>query len=129
MLPFDEDGSFDKQRMSNILIEGLRCFFDVPMADRAAHPARESQIVDCLYQDLFRDPIGMVKTIYTKFGLEYTQVFEDRMQVYLANNKQGKYGRHKYDNAEYGIDPEQLKASLRDYYVKYGYGVNPEKHD
>jgi hypothetical protein len=129
MLPFDEDGSFDKLRMADILIEGTRGFFTAPLAYRAAHPERESQIVDCLYRDLFRDPIGVVQAIYAKFGLEYTQVFEDRMRVYLANNKQGKYGRHKYSNAEYGIDPEQLYVNLRDYYVKYGYGVNFDTHD
>lgn len=129
MIPFDEDGSFDKVRMADILFEGVRGFFTTPLAYRAAHPERESQIVDCLYHDLFRDPIGVVKAIYAKFDLEYTLVFEDRMRVYLANNKQGKYGRHTYSNAEYGIDPEQLYVNLRDYYVKYGYGVNPESHD
>jgi hypothetical protein len=129
MLPFDEDGSFDKVRMADILLEGVRGFFTAPLAYRAAHPARESQIVDCLYHDLFRDPIAMVRAIYAKFGLEYTQVFEDRMRVYLENNKQGKYGRHKYGNAEYGIDPEQLHVDLRDYYGKYGYGVTPDTDD
>lgn len=129
MLPFDEDGSFDKHRMAAILIDGLREFFLAPLAYRAAHPEREAQIVDCLYHDLFADPIAMVRAIYARFDLEYTPVFEQRMRAYLANNAQGKYGRHKYGNAEYGIDPERLQASLTDYYAKYGYGTIPSPTD
>lgn len=126
LVPFDEDGSFDKIRFGQMLYTTLQCFFEAPLSYRTAHPERESQIVDCMYRDLFADPIAMVKSIYAKFDLEYTQEFEDRMKVYLEANKQGKYGRHIYTNAEYGLDLDQIQAGLGDYYAKYGYGREPE---
>lgn len=129
MLPFDVDGSFDKARLGDILLDGLRVLFDAPMAYRAAHPERESQIVDCLYTELFADPIAMVRSIYAKFDLEYTDEFERRMLAYLAANQQGKYGRHKYSNEEYGFAPEQLAATLHDYYAKYGFCTHPQAQD
>lgn len=129
LVPFDVDGSFDKVRMGGIVSDVLRLLYSVPLEYRTAHPDREAQIIDCLYHELFRDPIGMVKRIYQKFDLEYTRAFEDRMKLYLENNKQGKYGRHKYTNEEYGIDREQLYHDNRAYYEKYGYGPNPEGHD
>ncbi|MBL8633249.1 MAG: sulfotransferase [Myxococcales bacterium] len=129
MLPFDEEGSFDKIRLGDILLDGLQVIFDAPMAYRIANPQRESQIVDCLYSDLFSDPIGMVRQIYAKFNIPYTAAFEQRMRVYLANNQQGKYGRHKYSNDEYGFDPDRLAERLRGYYSKFGYGTKPQAHD
>lgn len=129
MLPFDVEGSFDKVRLGDLLLDSLRVLFEAPMAYRAAHPEREAQIVDCLYTDLFADPIAMVRRIYAKFQLEYTNEFEQRMRVYLAANQQGKYGRHKYSNEEYGLEPDRLSTLLRDYYAKYGYGTQPQSHD
>jgi Sulfotransferase family len=129
LLPFDVDGSFDKVRMSDIMTDVLRLLYHVPLEYRRANPERESQIEDCLYHELFADPIGTVKRIYQKFDMEYTQVFEDRMKVYLDNNKQGKYGRHRYSNEEYGIDLDKLYEDNRRYFEQYGYGRNPLPQD
>jgi hypothetical protein len=73
--------------------EELAGHLSVPLAFRQANPQRGSQIKDCMYQDLFRDPIGTVKNLYSRFGLDYSQEFEDGMRTYVENNKQGKYGR------------------------------------
>jgi len=129
LVPFDVDGSFDKVRMSDIMTDAFAVMFNAPLEYRLAHPEREPQIQDCLYQELFADPIGTVKRIYQKFDMEYTKVFEDRMRIYLTNNKQGKYGRHRYSNEEYGIDLDKLRERNRRYFEKYGYGRNPLPQD
>jgi Sulfotransferase family len=129
LVPFDVDGSFDKVRMGDILNETLSVLYQAPLEYRLAHPEHEGQIIDCLYHELFRDPIGMVKRIYQKFDLEYTQTFDERMKSYLENNKQGKYGRHRYSNAEYGLDRDALYERHKKYYDRYGYGASPEGHD
>jgi hypothetical protein len=129
LVPFDVDGSFDKVRMADIMADVFSLFFNVPLEYRLAHSERESQIEDCPYQELFGDPIGTVKRIYQKFDMEYTKVFEDRMNIYLANNKQGKYGRHRYSNEEYGIDLDKLHERNRRYFEHYGYGRNPLPQD
>lgn len=128
-IPFDMDGSFDKLRYGKLAQKALPAFWNGPLEWRTAHPEKESQIVDCLYQDLFSNPIGMVRSIYENFGLDYTPEFENRMKIYLENNKQGKYGRHKYANEEYGIDPQRLFKDNEAYFLKYGYGPDPIGHD
>ena len=54
----------------------------VPFNYRKEHQENEDQIFDCVYEELFSDPIAMVKKIYQKFDLEYTEEFEDRMKAY-----------------------------------------------
>jgi hypothetical protein len=79
-----------------------------------------------MYEELFSDPIAMVKRIYRKFDLEYTEEFEERMRVYLENNKQGKYGRHKYSLEEYGFKRESIYQEYKDYMEQYDFGI-PDK--
>jgi hypothetical protein len=45
------------------------------------------------------------------------------MKVYLENNKQGKYGRHKYSLEEYGFKAESVYEKYRDYMEYYDYGI------
>ncbi len=123
----DKDGSFDKHtfgQFQKVFIE--RCL-TVPFDYRKEHPEKEDQIFDCVYEELFSDPIAMVKRIYQKFSLEYTGGFEDRMKVYLENNKQGKYGRHKYSLEEYGFDGESVYQEYKDYMEHYGFGIHSKR--
>lgn len=129
LVAFDRDGSFDKVRFGQMIQEEFAVYLSVPLAFRRASPQYESQIMDCMYQDLFRDPIGMVKRLYSQFGLKYSQEFEDRMKVYLDNNKQGKYGRHRYTNEEYGINPYVLYEHNQSYFDHYGFKAEPGKGD
>ena len=129
LLPFDMDGSFDKLRFARFVQDEFSAFLTVPMEFRQANPQREAQIADCMYQDLFRDPIAVVKNIYAKFDLEYTPEFERRMKRYLAENQQGKYGRHKYSNAEYGIEPHLLYQQNKTYFDFYGFKPDADSAD
>ena len=122
-IAFDQNGSFDKHRFGQfqkVLID--KCLM-VPLNYRKRHPEKEEQIFDCMYKELFSNPIVMVKRIYRKFGLEYTEEFEERMRIYLENNKQGKYGRHKYSLEEYGFNGESIYQEYKDYMVQYNYGI------
>jgi hypothetical protein len=122
-IPFDQDGSFDKHRFGQFNQKYIKKCLMVPFCYREENPEKERQIFDCIYAELFSDPITMVKKIYEKFGLEYTDEFEERMKIYLENNKQGKYGRHKYSLEEYGFKAESVYEEYRDYMEYYGYGI------
>ena len=77
--------------------------------------------MDCMYEDLFSDPIGTIKNIYKQLDLEYTDVFEKRLILYLKNNQQGKYGRHTYSLDEYGFDIDQVYEDFSTYMKRYNY--------
>lgn len=79
-----------------------------------------------MYEDLFSDLISTVKRTYKKFELEYSQEVEDKMKIYLKNNKQEKYGRHKYTLEEYGFAAEAFYQEYEGYMEKYNYGI-PDK--
>lgn len=125
-IAFDRDGSFDKHQFAHQIRTSTGRYLIVPFQYRRDNTDKEAQIFDCLYAELFSDPITIVKKIYEKFNLEYTEEFEQRMKVYLENNRQGKYGRHKYSLEEYGLDAERLYKEFREYMDYYGYGI-PDK--
>lgn len=125
-IPFDIDGTFDKHRFGSLHKKYVDKCLMVPLHYREAHPERERQIFDCIYDELFEDPIAMVRTIYRKYDLEYTKEFEDKMLAYLRENQQGRYGRHRYCLEEYGFDADTLYQEYREYMEHYGFVV-PER--
>ena len=125
-IAFDKDGSFDKHRFAKLQRIAAEKIIMVPFQFRKGNPDKEGQIFDCLYAELFSDPITIVKKIYEKFHIRYTGEFEQRMKVYLEDNKQGKYGRHKYSLEEYGFDVQSLYQEFKEYMDHYGYGI-PDK--
>ena len=122
-IAFDQDGSFDKHRFGQLNQKYIEKCLMVPFCYRKEHPEKEGQIFDCIYAELFSDPIAMVRKIYEKFSLEYTDEFEQRMKVYLENNKQGKYGRHKYSLEEYGFKADSVFEEYKEYMGYYGYEI------
>lgn len=127
-ISFGKDGTFDKRRFGQFIKIIQERYLTVPMNYRKANPESEKQIYDCMYEELFSDPIATVKKIYQKFDLEYTTDFEERMITYLEQNKQGKYGRHKYSLKEYGFDAGDIFEEFQEYMDHYKYGI-PEKFD
>lgn len=73
--------------------------------DEGRVPSR--QVVDVLYVDLMRDPIGVVRQIYQSFDIELTRDAEYRMRAYLAENPKDRWGRHRYSFEEFGLDAEE----------------------
>jgi len=122
-ISFGKDGTFDKHRFGQFIKTIQERYLSVPLNYRKANPDCEKQLFDCMYEDLFSDPIDMVKNIYQRFDLEYTAEFKQKMITYLKSNKQGKYGRHKYSLEEYGFDAEQVYEEFYDYMNHYGYGI------
>ena len=119
----DQDGYFDKHRFGRWAKPFFEASMTVPFEYRKQHPEMEDRIFDCVYEDLFSRPIDVVKRIYRRFDLEYSEVFEERMTRYLENNRQGKYGRHKYSLEEYNFDGETLYQEYKEYMDHFGFGL------
>lgn len=128
-LPFDIEGSFDKHRFAAMCTKFWGLTWSRPLDYRREHPEREGQIVDAVYPEVFADPIATVRKIYAKFELDVTPEFEERMRGYLANNQQGKYGRHRYSNAEYAINVDALRDRHATYFDKYRFSLVPSADD
>lgn len=75
----------------------------------------DDRFVDVRYDDLVRDPLGVVRRIYTHFGDELSDEASRRMAAYVAANPQGVHGRHHYTLEDLGLDRGALEARFSDY--------------
>jgi hypothetical protein len=82
-------------------------------AFRAAHP--EHSIIDVHYADLVGDPIGTVAAIYQAAGQSLDDSTASAMSAFLAANPKNKYGVHRYDLAEFNLDPNDLRERFAAY--------------
>jgi hypothetical protein len=78
------------------------------------------RFLDVRYQDLLADPIAVVRGIYARFEMPFTEEAECRMRDYLAANRQGKNGAHRYSLATFGLDPETLTHRFKAYREHFG---------
>ena len=75
--------------------------------------------LDVQYPDLMADPIGVVRSIYAWEGTEYTPEAEAAMRAYMADNQQGKFGRHEYSLEPFGLDADALTERFAPYVQRF----------
>lgn len=85
-------------------MEAFRARSDAPKA-----------IVDVHYRDIVGDPLGVVEQVYSAFGIELGAAARQAMEEFIANNQQGKHGKHDYDAADYGLEPASIRTRFADY--------------
>ena len=91
---------------------------------RDGNAAADARFLDIPYRLLLSEPLGTARRIYDHIGAELTPDAEAAMAAYVADNPQGKHGRHSYSLAELGLD----RADLEDRFVTYRsrYDVEPD---
>jgi hypothetical protein len=72
----------------------------------------EAAFLDVDYDELLAAPMSVVRAIYTFDGMELTREVEARMEAYLADNTQGKFGRHTYSIDDFGLREGQIRGRL-----------------
>jgi hypothetical protein len=86
-------------------------------AFRAKHGA--NAIHDIQYAEQMRDPIGTMKALYARFDEPFTPSAEAGMRAHLANNPQGKHGKHHYTLEEFGLTAGAVRERYADYCARY----------
>jgi hypothetical protein len=79
----------------------------------------EDSFFDVAYADVVADPVGVVGTIYERFGIEWNADKEAYFRRFHAANPQHKYGKHTYSLAEVGVERAPLDARFARYYDRY----------
>jgi len=74
---------------------------------------------DVAYLDLVRNPMEVVRRIYARLGEHLTPEAEAKMERFLAENPQGKFGRHVYSLADFGFQSEVLEEQFRFYTERF----------
>jgi hypothetical protein len=84
-------------------------------AYHAFHEARpaydQSQFVDVAFGDLVKDPLGVTRGIYERFGLDWTPEVQAAIEEIDRESKQGAARpSHTYRLEDYGLTEEQVRA-------------------
>ncbi len=84
---------------------------------------RPERFLDVWYSDLVAKPLETVRRIYKRFDLPLTPTAEARMQEFLAENPQHRYGRHEYSLAQFGLEADRERERYRVYRERFGFSL------
>ena len=77
------------------------------------------RIVDLHYADVTRDPMSAIRKLYADLGDTLSAEAEAAMLAWLAENPQGKFGKHEYALDQYGLSVENLTPRFERYLSQY----------
>lgn len=80
----------------------------------------DARFVDVAYRDLTADPVGTVRAIAEALGEELSAPAEAAMREHVAVAVQHRFGRHDYDPASLGIDPDATAERFAAYRERFG---------
>ena len=87
----------------------------------ASRDARDGRgFVDVHYRDLTRDPIGTVENLCATIGVPWSDETRDHLKRWLANNRQHKYGVHRYVAEDFGITEGGIAEQFKAYRERFG---------
>ena len=89
-------------------------YFDRFLRDRSQHDGK-AQIVDVLFDDFVRDQMGVVESIYARFGWQLRAEDRARMERFLREEPRGKHGVHEYSLAQIGVTPAEIQRDYANY--------------
>lgn len=80
----------------------------------------EDQVVDVRFEEFMGDDLGIVKKIYAKADLPFTEQTEQVMHDFMATHQRGRHGGVVYDLADFGLDEHERREALKDYSERFG---------
>ncbi|CAF4810628.1 unnamed protein product, partial [Rotaria sp. Silwood2] len=118
-LYFDETNSISRDRIlkrcCQFVDTEIECMMKFRTSDNGVLGQLKKHILDITYNNLMKDPIGVVHQIYDYFDLHWSNEMEMAMRDWLLRNPQGKQGRHTYSLAEFGLNQEDIETRYADY--------------
>ena len=76
---------------------------------------RPNDIYNLYYDDMTADPIAQMKKVYAWLGWDWTDAADGGMRHWLAENPQGRFGKHSYSLNEWGFTKKDLEPYFADY--------------
>jgi hypothetical protein len=91
----------------------------VERAMRARERIGDDHFYDLYYADLMRDPIGQMRKLYDWARDDLTPDVETRMQRWLDDNPQDRFGPRPYSLDQYGLTREALVPVFEEYLAEF----------
>jgi hypothetical protein len=86
---------------------------------RRENAEADKAFVDVGYVELESDPLGQAAKVYARYGLEFGAPARAAMERYIAQNRKGKFGFHKYDIRDIGLSVEEVRERFKFYTDHY----------
>ena len=86
--------------------------------DRALLPAAQS--LDVRFDEFMADDLATVERIYALAGQPFDAPARTAMQRFMADHPRGKFGRVRYDLADFGLDRAERRRALAFYVERFG---------
>jgi len=102
-----------------VLMEGIVSGYE-DLLRRRKDPKVDALFVDVNYVDLERDPIGQAQKIYDRFGMSLDQSSRRAMSQYIAENRKGQFGTHRYKLEDSGLQVGEVRERFKTYLEAYG---------
>lgn len=83
-------------------------------------PRVAEAIIDIPYAELTADHVGTARRIHERFGLDFVDEHRTRIERLRPVQPASRYAKHSYTAEEYGLDVDELREELSDYYVEFG---------
>lgn len=114
-----QGGDFEQ----DYLMEMAQEWYRYPLERLAQAPENSYEIV--VYDEVTRDPKGVVTRMYEKFGFELTEDFADILEE--ANQKARTYkSKHSYQLADLGLTRERIVQQYDFIFKRFGFDTNSE---
>jgi len=79
----------------------------------------EDQKCDIFFQDLIKDNLNSVKSIYSKNSFKFDKLANDEIKEYMNSNKRGKHGQVIYNLEDFGVDKSEFYESFKFYFDEF----------
>lgn len=79
----------------------------------------EDRFTDVWQEDLGRNPLGTIATLYKQLGLKMTGGFRENLEARLQDKPRGRFGKHQHDLGSYGLDEATVNARFARYIERF----------
>jgi hypothetical protein len=112
-------GRIDWKRHARATLEGVKAGLDRVMASPLIDDPR---VVHLRFKELAADPVGTVREVYRRGGMDCTAEFEARMRTWLDDpeNRADRYGRYPYSYAPFGLEAGWVRELFAGYSRRFG---------
>jgi hypothetical protein len=97
------------RQMLDLFLDSMNRTMQIDRAVSSEH------FIDVLFDDLTRNPVGVVGEIYAKFGYQYTAQFENDMLGFLRTEPVTRKYKHVYTLEQFGLSRAQIMARSQEY--------------
>lgn len=71
------------------------------------------------YKQLIADPAGLAREVNERAGFRFTEEDQASIEAFVAENRQHKRGRHRYDAAAFDLHPDALAEEFASYRERF----------